>query len=403
MKKLIFAVVAGVVIVLGVFSFFKENPDKQGKKGGKARGKKAAVAVEVKKIIKDKLIDQGLFSGTLLASSKFSVVPRISGRIRKLMVDIGDKISNGQIVAELDDEELVLASKQAEAELEIVKANYNETAGLLEIAKKELQRTETMRKQKVSSDVDLEKAQAAFKTSLAKHQVSKAQLSNKQAALDTTKVKLSYAKVDVSWSGGSNQRFVSERFLDEGATTGPNNPILTVIDIATLTAVLDVVEKEYFKIKVGQTAVVEAAAIPDCLFSAKVTRIAPSLDSTSRLARVELEISNSEFDLKPGMFVTAKIIFEVHNSVTIVPASSIVRRQNKNGIFVVNPANMTASFVPVKMGFSDAENVEIASPTISGEVVTLGHHLLEDGAALKVANLEENSTNGQHNSGKAGK
>lgn len=389
MKKIILAVVAGVFIVLVIGNLLINGSDKKGTNGKWSRGKKAAVAVEVESIKKTSLYDQGVFTGTLLATSKFAVMPRISGRIRKLKVDIGDSISNGNVVAELDDAELFLAAKQAEADLEIVKANFNETAELVEIARKELERTETMRKQKVSSAVDLEKAQAAHKTSVARHQVSKAQLSNKHAALETARVRLSYAKVDASWSGGSNKRFVAERFLDEGATTGANTPIVTVIDIATLTAVVDVVEKDYFKIKVGQTGKVEATAIPELLFDAKVTRIAPMLDSSSRLARVELEIGNHDFALKPGMFVTAQIIFEEHAAVTIVPTSSLVRRKGKAGIFIAETASMTARFVPIESGFSDADNVEIASPSISGQVVTLGHHLLEDGAEIIIANMAQ--------------
>jgi RND family efflux transporter MFP subunit len=392
MKKLVLAVIAGIALVL-IFNkiFLSEGEVSNGRPGGQ-RGRMAAVAVEVAPVRTDRLIDQGLFTGTLVSQSKFSLTPRISGRIRKLKVDIGSEISNGEVVAELDDEELVLAVKQAEADLEIARANFNESAGLLEIARKELERTETMRKQKVSSDVELERAQASFKTSQARHQVNKAQLANKQAALESAKVRLSYAQVDASWTGGSNQRFVAEKFLDEGAMATTNSPIVSIIDIATLTAVIDVVEKDYFKIQVGQNAEVEAAAIPDCIYPAKVIRIAPLLDSSSRLARIELEISNADFSLKPGMFVTARIIFEAHESAKIVPASSIVRRQNRPGIFLADTASMTARFVAVQLGFSDQENVEIASPTVSGQVVTLGHHLLEDGAPLKIANLESGPT-----------
>ena len=204
-----------------------------------------------------------------MPNQKVDVVPKISGRIKKLFVDIGNEITKGDVIAQLDDEEEILALKQAEADLQIARANFNETSSLLEIAQKNLSRAEKMRKQKIVSDVYLEQAQAAYKTSEAKHKVSKAQLSNKMAALEAAKIKLSYAKVDVSWTEGSNKRFVAEKFLDEGAMAGPNSSIVTIIDIATLTAVIDVVEKDYFKIKIGQEALVESESNPEKNLSSK--------------------------------------------------------------------------------------------------------------------------------------
>ncbi|MFZ5951514.1 MAG: efflux RND transporter periplasmic adaptor subunit [Candidatus Rifleibacteriota bacterium] len=389
MKKLIFAVITGVLLALLFNRLFLNKNQNQGQNGNRGRGGMAAVAVETTPVKQDRLIDQALFSGSLIARSKFSVLPKISGRIRRLLADIGDEITNGQVIAELEDEELQLEVKQAQADIEIANANFNESASLLEIAKKELERTETMRKQKVSSDVDLEKAQAAFKTSQARHQVNRAQLSNRQSALESAKIRLSYTRVDASWTDGSKKRLIAEKFLDEGAMTGPNTPIASIIDIATMTAVIDVVEKDFFKIKIGQLAEIEAAAIPNCKFAGRVVRIAPILDSAARLGRVEIEISNIDLSLKPGMFVRARIIFEAHESATLVPNSSLVRRKNQTGIFLAETASMTAQFIPVEIGFSDSEYTEIASPTVSGEVVTLGHHLLQDGAPIKIAGKEE--------------
>ena len=401
MKKLISAVIAGAAIIFLVnYLFLGSSKDTASR--GPRRGGMAAVAVETAPIKQDRLLDQGLFTGSLIAQSKFSVNPKISGRIRLLIADIGDEISNGKVVAELDDEELKLSVKQAEADLEIARANFNESAGLLEIAKKELERTETMRKQKVASDVDLEKSQASYKTSQARHQVDRAQLANRQAALEAAQIKLSYAKVDATWSGGSNKRFVAEKFLDEGAAVSANTPIVSVIDIATLTAVIDVVEKDYFKIKLGQHAEIESAAISNCIFPARVARIAPILNQDSRLARVELEISNADYSLKPGMFVLARIIFATHESATIVPSSSIVRRQNLTGVFIAEPASMTARFVPIETGFSNQNNVEVASPTISGHVVTLGHHLLQDGATIKTDSFSNGTTSNRKGKGNSG-
>jgi RND family efflux transporter MFP subunit len=389
MKKLFITLIAGVALAFLINNLFLEHEDAKNGNGQRSRGgQKVSVAIETQPIKQTRLLDEGVFTGSLYAQSEFDLAPKISGRIKKLYLDLGDLIKNGEIIAELDNEELILEVRQAQAELEIARANYNESKGLLEISQKELDRTKTMHRQKVSSDVELEKAQSEYKTRLARLKVSESQLSNRQAALERAKVRLSYAKVDASWSGGSTERFVAKKYLDEGSMAGPGSPLVSVIDIATLTAIIDVVEKDYFKIKKGQVAKIKSDAIETRTFAAKVVRIAPLLENNSRLAKVELELKNPGFILKPGMFVTATIVFAEHASATVVPNHSLIRRNDKEGIFLVNEASSTVKFVPVEKGFSNDSCTEIMSPEVSGQVVTLGYHLLEDGAPIRISNLK---------------
>lgn len=372
----------GLAIVLGIIFYFFGAANGDQKKGFGRGGAPVAVAVEVTPLRVGTLVDEGNFVGSIEPTSIFMVAPKISGRLKQLLVDIGDTVNNGAIIARLDDEELLLAVKQAEADLEIARANVNESSGLLEISQKEMDRVQKMRQQKVSSDVDVENAQATHKTRQAKHQVNKALLSQKEAALGAAKIRLGYTTVDASWSGGANGRFVAERFQNEGSMVNANTPIVSVIDIATVTAVIDVVERDYFKIKIGQAAEIEPAALQGRLYQARVTRIAPMLSASSRQARIELELTNLSYALKPGMFINARIVYAAHNSATIVPNSAIVRRNEVEGIFVIDREKNIANFVEINKGFVEDDQAEIISPPLTGEVVTLGHHLLEDGAAI---------------------
>lgn len=386
MKKIVSTFLLGLAITGGlIYTVQSRQSQQSGKAGGRRGPGGAKVAVETVTTRNASLVDEGRFVGSIESKSKFMVAPKISGRLKKLLVDIGDSVGNGDTIATLDDEELLLAVKQAEADLEIARANVNESSELLTISQRELERINTMRQQKVSSDVDVENAQAAHKTRQAKHQVNRALLSQKEAALETAKVRLSYAKVDASWSDGTNRRFIAERFLNEGAMISANTPIASVIDIATVTAVIDVVEQDYFKIRAGLNAEIEPSALPGRVYQARISRISPMLDQSSRQARIELELANSDFQLKPGMFIRARIIYQVHDHATVIPASALVRRNNREGIFLINNASETANFIPVQKGFTEGELVEIASPTINGEVVTLGHHLLEDGMSVILA------------------
>lgn len=385
MKTLIAVFIAAAALVYTVGDgFMGPAAQKGGPRMMRGRGP-AAVAVELTELRTGRLVDQAVFAGSLTAKSYFVVAPKISGRLKELKIDIGDEIINGEIIATLDDEEQALAVRQAQADLDIADANLNESAGLLEIAERELERVKTMRKQKISSEVDMENAQANYKTRLARRQVNKALLNQKQAALEAAKLRLSYTKISIPWSGGSRKRLVAERFQQEGSMLAANAPLVSMIDIATLTAVVDLVEKDYFKVTPGLFAEVEAEAIPNRLFPATVTRVSPLLDSFSRQARVELELENSDYELKPGMFVRVRLIYEVHDNTIIAPNSALARRHDQEGVFIVDEKTSLAKFVQVQKGFTEGDNFEILSPPISGKVVTLGHHLLEDGSEVIIA------------------
>lgn len=389
MKKLIFVFVIGAVLVWYGMDYYKKNNAVEKKPGGRGGAKQVIVAVETGNVIKGDMHDEGIFSGSILPKSKFQVAPKTSGRIKKVNFDIGDTIKNGDVVAELDDEEAILAVEQAEAALEIAKANYNESGELLEISRRELERVKTMRKQKVASEVEVENASADFKTRSAKHLVNKSSLRQAETALAQAKLKLAYTKVDASWSYGVNDRFVAERLLDEGAMITANTPIISVIDITNLTVVIDVVERDYFKIKQNMEAVIIPTALPNKEYLAKVKRIAPMLDEVSRQARIELNLNNSNNELKPGMFISAKIRYGTHTNTTIVPIEALVIRNDKEGVFLVDEEKKVARFVAVESGYKSTTQVEIISPEINGRVITLGQHLLEDGMAIRIPSDEK--------------
>ena len=196
------------------------------------------------------------------------------------------------------------------------------------------------------------------------------------------KVRLEYTQIHVPSNNSAGYRVVGERFVDEGAMLAANTPIVSIIDIGTLIAVIHVIEQDYPKISIGQEAAISTDAFPDRSFSGRVLRIAPILKEKSREARIEIEIPNPQKRLKPGMFVRAQIQFEKHENATVVPTAAVIKRNNSQGVFVVDPEGKAASFVPVALGIVDSKSAEIRAPVITGSVVVLGQHLLEDGASI---------------------
>ncbi len=371
-----------IFIILTIIVFWRVG--KAIFKSSDLRGfRQPAVAVEISPIEIGLIRDLGQFSGNLIPKSQFVVAPKVSGKLKKLYVNIGDRIFRGQIVAQLDDEEYLQQVAQAEADLKVARANFEETKSALELARKELERAETLHNKGILSDAQFDSVRAQFQAQEAKFKVAEAQVANREAALETAKVRLSYTKIIATWESGSNVRYVGERFVDEGALLSINTPIISIIELQPITCVIYSTDKDYFRIKVGQDVSVSSSVFPDKKFHGKVVRLAPLLKETSRQARVEIDIENEEGLLKPGMFVNAEIEFGRREKAKIVPFSAIVSRGNAQGIFIADMQNKKAIFKPVKVGIIEGERAEILEPSdISGSVVVLGQHLLQDGMGI---------------------
>lgn len=385
MKKLILLVIIAGIGGFGVYTAYQRIKAAQSTTGIRSAG---AVPVEIKPVRRDTIKDTGVFTGSLRANSQFSVAPKVSGWLKELLVDVGDTVTQNQIIAILDDAEYTQVLDQAQAELQVAEANAKNSASELDLAEREYDRVKALRDKQIASASELDAAQASYNSVNTQLEVSKAQVQQKQAALEAAKLKLSYTKVRAFWEADTNSpdtRVVGERFVDVGALVQVNQPIVSILDNNILVAVVYVVEKDYPKIKLNQQAMIDTDAYPGKIFSGTIVRIAPLLQESSRQAKVEIEIPNKEQLLKPGMFIRASINFADHNDAVLVPRSAVVRRNEMQGVFVIDKDTLKASFVPVTTGIMDNDVAEIIKPNdISGYVATLGNHLLEDGSAVSL-------------------
>jgi RND family efflux transporter MFP subunit len=374
-----FTIVAALFLVFLVWQIIARLPG-GGQQGG-PRG--AAVAVEIAAVERGGIRDIGTFSGTLIPKSYFTIVPKISGRIKELYVDIGDRLTRGQLVAVLEDEEYQQQVIQAGADLGVAQANLDEARSAKEMAQKEFDRAKALHAKGILSDAEIEAAQSAFSTRDARYKVTVAQIANQQAALETAKVRLSYTRIRAAWETGGDVRYVGERFVNPGAMLSSNTAILSVIELHPITAVIHVTEKDYFRLKTEQLVVITSSAFAGREFQGRVSRVAPLLKETSREARVEIGVDNADGTLKPGMFVNARIEFANKTGATIVPTSALVNRGALQGLFLADLEAKKAVFQPATVGIVEGDRAEIIEPAqLVGYVVTLGHHLLENGTAL---------------------
>lgn len=380
MKKFFAAII--VLLGMGLLGWQIYEKASASRKDFKRNSRNIPVAVEIEPVRKTDIQNIGKYTGSLYPLSEYIVAPKIGGRLERLYFDIGDTIQTGDLVAVLDDAEYLQQVSQAQAEREVALANLEERRNMLENAKRENRRTVALRKKKIASESELDAADSEYKVQQAKLRVAKAQVAQKNAALKIAKVRLDYARIRVPGSSHGGNWVVGERYVDEGAMLASNTPIISVLDLGTLIAVINVIERDYPKIRSDLTAVISTDAYPGRTFAGKVVRVAPLLKEKSREARIEIEIPNTDMLLKPGMFVRVQIEFDKHKDATVVPAAALLKRNGDRGIFLADLQNKKARFVPVTVGIINGKHVEILNPPITGNVVTLGHHLLEDGSSI---------------------
>jgi RND family efflux transporter MFP subunit len=341
--------------------------------------------VEVAAIEQGTIVFRRTFSGTLEATAEFMVAPKISGRIKRLAVDLADEVERGQRVVELDDREYVQAVAQAEADLAVAQANLAEANSTLDIAQRELARVETLRERGIASESQFDAAKTEQLAGQARLEVARAQLQRAESSLESTRIRLAYTQVNAEWTEGSARRVVAERFVDEGDTVSANTPILSIVELSPITGVIYVTESDYARFHEGQEATLSTDAYPGESFTGKVARVAPVFQQTSRQARVELVIENPDQRLKPGMFIRVTLELGRAEDVTIVPEAAIVTRGDVPGVFVVDESGTQVSWRPVTDGLREEGRVQVAGEGLRGRVVTLGQQLIDDGAAVTIA------------------
>ena len=354
-----------------------------------------ATPVEVGPVQRRPITLRRTFSGTLEAPAEFVVAPKVGGRVVRIAADLGDPVQQNSVVAELDDEEFVLAVAQAEADLAVAQANRQEAVFALELASRALRRIETLRQQGVASETEFDAAKSDDLAKRTQLDVATAQVTRAEAALQVAKVRLSYTKVRATWSGGHDAGVVASRFVNEGDTVGANAPLLSVVQLDPMNGIVFVAERDYTRLQVGQLAELATDGFPGETFAGVVQRIAPVFRQSTRQARVELTVDNTDGRLKPGMFIRATIELDHVANATVVPFAALTTRDEQAGVFQVQPDGDTVRWVAVTPGIREGDWLEVTNAELSGHVVTLGQQLCNDGGPISIPDWAAEQKSGQ--------
>ncbi len=199
--------------------------------------------------------------------------------------------------------------------------------------------------------------------------------------------------------------------MDPGAFVGPNSPVVSVVDIRTVRMVANLVEKDVKRVPAGTNAAVEVDAFPGETFAGRVSRVAPVFDPATRTAEMEIEVPNTGFRLKPGMYARVQLTVDTRTNALTVPRNALIDLEGREGVFIAGAAPtgtsgggggpaagnvMTAKFVPVQVGIRDGEHIEIRSGVEDGaRVITTGAGALKDGDRIVAAGGERGGRSGE--------
>ncbi len=319
--------------------------------------------------------------GNLIGNATVDIVPRVAGRLDSITAKLGDRVSRGQQIAKIEDRELQQQVKQVEQNVLVNNATVTQRESDLQLRKTTLDRQKELLSRGLATRQTIEDAEAAHNSAVAAVELAKAQLGQTQARLDELKITLSNTNIVSPVDG-----FIGRRNLDQGAFAGANTAIVSVVDIATVRLISNLVEKDFKRVNAGVTALIEVDAFPGEQFTGTVSRVAPVFDSATRTASMEIEVPNPGYRLKPGMFARVKLTVEVRPDALTVPRNAVVDSEGQRGVFLVD--GQSAKFQPVTTGLQDNERIEILSGLTEGtRVITTGALALRSGDRITPMNM----------------
>ena len=332
------ALVLGAVCVAGVACSSKKSaePEQQAQVVAKPKVTVATSATE-------KVDMQSIFTGNVEGHTINNITPQQARRISRLLVDVGDRVKAGQIVAEMDNSSLA----QLKAQYENNKAQF--------------ERTDELYKFGGESKANWEAIKTAY-------EVSKFSYEN---MLENTTLRSPITGV------------ITARNYDNGDMVG-GMPIFVVQRINPVKIMINVSESLYTNLKRGMPVEVEFDALPDQKFTAKVSRITPSVDASTRTFPVELAMVNDHEIVKPGMYARATLNYGTRESV-VVPDQAVVKLMGSGDRFVYVYENGKVKYQKVELGRRFDNKYEILSGVASGaQVVIAGQSALKDGIEVEI-------------------
>jgi membrane fusion protein (multidrug efflux system) len=304
--------------------------------------------VEVALAQTDTVVDAIQATGQIEAIQSVELRPEVDGRVVDILVREGQAVGAGTPLFKVDDTEL--------------KAQVARAAADRDVAQRNLERTKQLIAENASSQADLERADAGYRSAQAQYDLLKTRL-------DRTLVRAPFGGV------------VGRRSVSLGTYVNTQTPLITLQSVNPQYAAFQVPERFAERLRLGQLVSFQVAALPGRTFSGEVVFVNPVVELPSRTILIKARVPNAERQLQAGMFIEARLATDIRPKAVIVPEDAVLPLQGQTFVWVAKAGK--ADRRAVQLGVRVPGWVEVVSGIDAGDsVVVGGSMMLFPGATL---------------------
>jgi len=339
--------------------------------------------------------------GDMQALVDSPVFARVDGYLRTRLVDYGDRVKAGQLLAEIDTPELDQQIRQARATLSQSQSALNEVKADLDLSKANqnmarltVERWRRLAKGGVVARQEADQKEADF-------EVTQAQVARAQASIATTQENVraneaslhrleemkAFARITAPFDGVITSRNVDPGWLINSGNGGAARELFHIAQIQVLRIFVNVPQTNVASMHPGEIAELRVQELPGQVFSAKVARIANALDAASRAMLTVLEVPNPRGVLMPGMYAQVRFSTGRAEAAVIVPGDTLILGRQGPRVAVVAPDHRI-HLRQIRIGQDSGSEIEVISGLSAGEVVVANpSDAVRENALVEIRNI----------------
>jgi HlyD family secretion protein len=311
-------------------------------------------------------------TGYVVAQRKAAISSKATGRLEWLGVAEGSRVKAGDLIARIDNRDVVAQAQSAAATVRAGQANVRQSEVERENAQVEYGRNEELvgkgfisRSALDTAKARLDRAQAGVASAQANLNVALANARNAQVAVDYTEIRAPFDGVILSKSAN-----VGDLVTPFSNATDSKGAVVSMADMGTLEVEADVSESSLAKVHVGQPAEIVLDALPDTRFRGHINRTVPTVDRAKATVMTKVKFDNIDPRVLPEMsakvsFLSQEVMPEQQKPLVSVSKDAVVERDGRAVVFVVRDAHAVA--VPVKRGAAIGDTIAIEGNVKTGE------------------------------------
>lgn len=335
-----------------------------------------SVPVEIAEAQKGDIEALTVISGKLEALYRVNVAAKVSGRVKEVTSEVGQRIKNGDILFVIDDSDIRSQLDQARAGLFMARANFEQNKERFENAKKDLERGELLFEQGALSEQTLEQMRAAASDSGLR--VLEAQLAQAEASYELVSKQYEECHVKSPIDG-----VVAYINVNVGESVAPGVPAAVVVDMSAVVLEGTIGESLINHVEKEGTIDVSIPSVGHEAFAGTIREISPAADQRTGLFGLKVLIENPEETIKPGMFAEAGLIKDSKKDVVHIPTAALIAKNGEQYVYIVEKDKAVQR--EVITGIAGDGVVEIINGIKQGEkVIIKGQNYLEDGDDVRI-------------------